>query len=142
MTKEELRQHREDIHGLRLEIYQIIESTNVMRSSAMRTTTKITDEPKGSGQIQDSMAEIIARVVDKEQQVQRLVMIQDKAIQEVEQDISGMAPRERAIFRCYYIECLPWERVATLMNYSVSWILKIHGEELEKRIVKSSKREL
>jgi len=133
MTKDQLRKHREDIHGLRLEMYQIQENIRVMESRAMRATTVITDEPKGGSQIHDSMAEIASRVCDKEREIQRLIIIQDDVIREVETAIAILPPLERAIFRTYYVECVrTWAKVAALHNYSEDYIWHLHGAGLER----------
>lgn len=133
MTKEELRQHRREIHDLRTEIYQIIEAKLVMESRAMRTTTRITDEPRGGNTIHDSMAELAVRAADKDVEIARLYVMQDDYAREVEAEITRLDKSiERLVMRSYYIECLPWETVAKLANYCERRVYEIHGEALAK----------
>lgn len=138
MTKEELRQHRRTIHALRLEIYQLENSNSVRRSRAMRVTTTITDEPRGGSIIHDTMAEMVAVIADKDGDIVRLSMLVEEIAKEVEAAIWDMTPRERMIFRCFYIECLTWGQVISLSNYSERQVFRIHGEALKKMAVKCS----
>lgn len=139
MTKEELRQHRREIHAMRIEIYQIIEAKMVMESRAMRTTTCITDEPHGGNTIHDSMAELAVRAADKDIEIARLSLIQDDYAQEVEKEIARLDKSiERFVLRAYYIECMTWSQVAKVTNYSEQHLYRIHGEALTKMRVNES----
>ena len=99
----------------------------------MRTTTVISDEPRCGDQVHDAMAEISARTVDMECEVQHISLLQDDIVREVEDAISILKPLERVVFRAYYIECVrTWGRVAQLLNYSQDHINRIHGQGLER----------
>lgn len=131
MTKEQLRQYRREIHGLRDEIYQLEQSNKVRRSRATRTTTTMTDEPRGSSNIRDPIADLIAVIADVDTEIVRLSLLIEGLASEVEVAIRCMTPRERMIFRCFYIECQTWTNVGRLNNYSRSYVLDLHGKALK-----------
>lgn len=132
MTRETLDQCREDIQGIRLLIYAEVENTLVMRSRAERTTTVMSDEPRGGIQVYDSMGEIASRLADKNTEIDRLVLQQDDIARDVRKAIAALPPREQAIMISYYIECLTWERVSMLLNYSERRLYQIRDECLER----------
>ena len=132
MTKEQLRQCRREIRGLRDEIYQLEQSNKLRLSRATRTTTTMTDEPRGASNVRDPIAEFIVVIADVDVEIVRLSMLVESFAREVEEAIWCMTPLERMIFRCFYIECQTWTNVARLNNYSRSYVLAVHGEALKK----------
>ena len=132
MTKDQLRQCRREIRGLRDEIYQLEQSNKVRRSRATRTTTTMTDELRGANNIHDPIAEYVAIIADKDVQIVQLSVLLDSIANEVECAIRGLPSLERLIIRYYYIECLTWDTVARLNNFSVRYVQSRHGNALKK----------
>jgi RNA polymerase sigma factor (sigma-70 family) len=132
MTKDALERAREEIHGIRLLIYAEIENTKMMRSRAERTTTQMSDEPRGGNQIHDSMGEIASRLADKDDEINRLVIQQDNLADEIRKAISILSHKEQAVLISYYIECMTWENVARILNYSERRVYQILDESLER----------
>lgn len=131
MTKEQLRQHRRMIHELRLEMRQLIDANDEMRARATRCTPRYSTEPAGGGHVHDPIAEMVARVADKDREIAWLDLQRDQLAGEIEAAIRCLTPLERGIMRAYYIECMEWGRVAMVWNYSEATIYKIHGRALQ-----------
>jgi len=109
----------------------------------MRTTTTMTDEPRGGSQIHDSMAEMVSVIADKDMDIVRLSVDIETIANRIEAAIAPLRTIERYVIRCYYIECIPWDKVARLSNYSMARIFEIHGEALKSMAEKDqSKMEL
>lgn len=131
MTKEQLRQHRRDIQDIRIEMRQLINITNEMRDRATRVTASYSNEPRGGGLTHDPIAEVVARVADKDAGIAMLGLQLDVMADEIERAIRPLAPVSRYVFRAYYVEGMTWEQVAEVSNYSLRQVHKIHGKGLE-----------
>jgi DNA-directed RNA polymerase specialized sigma subunit len=138
MTKDQLRQYRREIHALRLEIYRLEDANEVRRARATRVTTTMTDEPKGGSTVHDAMAEMVTVIADKDSEIIRLSVMIERIANDVEGSMSELSSIERVVMRCYYIECLQWDGVIGLLNYSNRQVFRIHGEALKKMAVKCS----
>ena len=92
----------------------------------------MTDEPRGASNIHDPIAEYVAIIADKDVQIVQLSVLLDSVASEVEFAIGGLPSLERLIMRCYYVECLPWDNVARLLNFSIRYVQRRHGNALKR----------
>lgn len=113
------------------EIERKLEEVARLRSKLTRVTEVFTAEPKGGGSIYGKTEEILAKIVDLENEIDvdidRLVAIRDgikTIIEAVEDD------RERLLLQYRYLDGKTFEKIAVEMNYSWRQIHRLHSQAL------------
>lgn len=138
MTKEALRKHRKMIQDLRTETRQLIDAAEELRSRATRTTPSYSADPGGSGgACNDPFSGIIARLEEKDREIARLDLLRENIVSEIESAIKPLESPERFVIRAYYIECMEWDKVTRISNYSRSMVFKFHSDAIEKMNVRT-----
>jgi len=142
MNKEELHWYRENISAMKREIYRLIERAEHLESMAMKTTTTMSDMPRGGGTSSDRMADAVILRADTSAEIDRKSVIMYGLQQRVEKAIECLDPRVRTIFVAYYSEAIPTlEQVAELCHYSKRHTERLHGYGL-RVIQKASTRNM
>jgi DNA-directed RNA polymerase specialized sigma subunit len=102
-----------------------------LRSKLTRVTQVLTAEPRGGGTIYGKTEEILAKIVDLENEIDtdidRLISIRDNiktVIEAVEDD------RERLLLQYRYLDGKTFEWIAAEMNYSWRQIHRLHSQAL------------
>lgn len=113
------------------EIDRKLEEVSRLRSKLTRVTQVLTAEPRGGGTIYGKTEEIIAKIVDLENEIDadidRLISIRDNikaVIEAVEND------RERLLLQYRYLDGWTFEKIAVEMNYSWRQIHRLHSKAL------------
>ena len=113
------------------EIERKLEEVSRLRSKLTRVTEVFTAEPRGGGSIYGKTEEILAKIVDLENEidtdVDRLVTIRDgikTIIEAVEDD------RERLLLQYRYLDGRTFEEIAVQMHYSWRQIHRLHSRAL------------
>lgn len=128
MTKDELHWYRENILAMKREIYRLIERAEHLESMAMKTTTTISDMPRGGSTSSDRMADAVILQADTTAEIDRKTLILYGLQQRVENAIECLDPRVRTVFIAYYSEAIPTlEQVAKLCHYSKRHTERLHG---------------
>ena len=128
MTREDLKDYKHNQEWIRGRLEYIEE----YKTSIINITSVISDMPRGSKEVQDSMAEKVATLLDnveellariiKEQERQKLILEQ---LDEVEQPYKLILEKE-------YIQGKSLVTVASEMNYTYEYIRKANGTALKK----------
>ena len=113
------------------EIERKLEEVARLRSKLTRVTEVYSTEPRGGGTIYGKTEEILAKIVDLENEIDadidRLVAIRDgikTIIEAVEDD------RERLLLQYRYLDGKTFEKIAVEMNYSWRQIHRLHSKAL------------
>ena len=113
------------------EIDRKLKEVGRLRSKLTRITQVLTAEPRGGGTIYGKTEEILAKIVDLENEIDadidRLVAIRDgikTIIEAVEDD------RERLLLQYRYLDGRTFEEIAVQMNYSWRQIHRLHSQAL------------
>ena len=113
------------------EIERKLEEVARLRSKLTRVTEVYSTEPRGGGTIYGKTEEILAKIVDLENEIDadidRLVAIRDgikTIIEAVEDD------RERLLLQYRYLDGKTFEKIAVEMNYSWRQIHRLHSQAL------------
>ena len=94
-------------------------------------TSKLSQEPKGQGVAADMIGANIARLESYlDMYIKRCEDLRD-AIWEIEKTIDRLAPRERTLIRCKYIEGMEWEDIGKKLKCSPRQAKRLHGGILE-----------
>ena len=102
-----------------------------LRSKLTRVTQVLTAEPRGGGTIYGKTEEILAKIVDLENEIDadidRLISIREniKAVIEAVED-----DRERLLLQYRYLDGWTFEKIAVEMNYSWRQIHRLHSQAL------------
>lgn len=123
---------------LKVEVDELEEEVERLKSLAERSTTQLSHLPKAKEkEIKDQMAEITVKICDltNEKTVKICKMLNiaeqiEKAIETVEN------PLLRAILEKRYIACKRWERIAVELHYSWKQIHRLHKKALQKIEIK------
>ena len=103
------------------------------RSKLEKVTAVYSSEPKGGGSIYGKTADIMAKIVDLEadinQDIDQLVNIRDgiKTVIEAVKD-----DRERVLLQYRYLDGRTFEWIACEMNYNYRWIKRLHSRAVNK----------
>ena len=113
------------------EIERKLEEVARLRSKLTRVTEVFTAEPRGGGSIYGKTEEILAKIVDLENEIDadidRLVAIRDgikTIIEAVEDD------REKLLLQYRYLDGRTFEEIAVQMHYSWRQIHRLHSRAL------------
>lgn len=128
MDRKDLKNYRSNQEWIQSQMEYIEEQ----KERVNKLTATLSDMPTGSREVQDGMAEKLARLMDcfnnllenivKEQQEQKRIL---EKLNEVEQPY-------RLLLYKMYVEGKSLVKVADEMNYSYEWTRHIHGIALNK----------
>lgn len=131
VTNRDKIKHLKRYISLDREIDRKLEEVSRLRSKLTRITQVLTTEPRGGGTIYGKTEEILAKIVDLENEIDadidQLVAIRDEikaVIESVEDD------RERLLLQYRYLDGKTFEWIAVEMNYSWRQIHRLHSQAL------------
>ena len=130
MTKErlraykDLRQERDQLAKMLGDIEAVMYGPRASRMDGM---------PRGgSGGTGGPTEALATRHIEVEQRYREKVAELTALLDEIEQAIEALDPRERTLIRLHYIEGRIWEEVCIEMSYSWMQVHRIHAKALEK----------
>lgn len=128
MTREDLKDYKHNQEWIKGRLEYIEE----YKTSITNITSVISDMPKRSKEIQDSMAEKIATLIDNvDELLARIVKEQEKQKQILEQ-LDKVEQPYKLILEKMYIQGKSLVVVASEMKYDYKYICKQHGIALNK----------
>ena len=126
-TKDFLRQYINANKSINAKLDQI----SKLRALATKSTTILSDD-KVSGSISnDKIADIVAKIVDMERQVDdEIDALQDikDSVMDAIREVNDM--RLQNLLERRYINDQKWEQIAFEMGYDIRWIYRMHGQAL------------
>ena len=127
-TKEFLNQAYRIDQRINSKLEQIIS----LHALATKATSSLSDMPVSKTESQSKMAEIIAKIVDLEAEINRDI---EKLI-EIKQNIVSTIkkvqnPELQTLLELRYLCFRTWEQVALEMDYSIQHIFRIHDKALK-----------
>lgn len=128
MTKKQLQEHfwlRQNIKKLEEKLLEL--ETEAKRVTAVYSKTK----SSGKGSSKDRMGDIVAKIVDIQEQINELTVQAYEKMIEIEKAILALPNRERYLIRLRYIEGLSWYEIMAEMHYSWRQVHYIHSEALK-----------
>ena len=128
MTREDLKIYRNNQEWIK-ERFEYIET---LRTSIEKITTTLSDMPKGSRKIQDSMAEKIVQLEDSISELMERVLQADNKQKEILSQLDKVEQPYKLILDKVYIQGKTLVTVASEMNYSYVHMCREHGTALNK----------
>ena len=128
MTREDLRVYKNNQEWIN-ERFDYIEE---LRATIEKITTVLSDMPKGSRKVQDSMAEKVAQLQDSLGELMDRVVEADKKQKEILNQLDKVEQPYRLILDKVYIQGKSLVTVASEMNYNYKHICHKHGIALDK----------
>lgn len=125
MTKKQLQEY----YWLKKNIKKLEEKLLELETEAKRVTT-IYSKTKSRSPSKDRMGEIVAKIVDVQDQINELTVKAYEQAMAIENAILALPNRERYLIRLRYIECLSWYEIMDEMHYSWKQVHRIHAEAL------------
>jgi len=108
-----------------------LEQVQSLRELSVKASATLTDMPRSSTRNVQRMEDIIANMVDIETEINNDIDDLISTKQEVMSIIKGVAkPEHQSLLELRYMCFKSWEQIACELNYSVSWVLKVHHKAL------------
>lgn len=124
------KQYLRKIRDLDKEISATLDQIEILHSQVTKTTSVMSDTPKGQGE-QDQLGTSIAKIVDLKKdfgvKLNHFVGLKAKAVIQID---SLEDNRHKLVLTHYYLNQKTWEETAVAMNYSYRRILDLHGQAL------------
>lgn len=110
-----------------------LEQISALRETATKATSVMNDTPVSHSRNVQSMQETIAKIVDMEHELDREIDALVDLKREITQIIKSVPSFEyKTILELRYLTFKSWSEIATLMNYDVRYVYKMHGRALKK----------
>lgn len=126
MTKQQLQEY----YWLRKNIKKLEEKLLELDSEAKRVTVSYS-AAKSRGTSNDKMANIISKIIEVQNQINKLTVQAYEQAMAIEKAILALPNRERYLIRLRYIEGLSWYEIMAEMHYSWKQVHRIHSEALK-----------
>lgn len=127
--------NREDLKNYRYTqdwIKGRLETIEELRTQIEKTTTFLSDLPKGSNKVNDGMAEKIAILQDNIEELMNKIIEVDKAQKEIINQLDRVEQPYKLILDKCYLQGKTLVTVASELNYSYVHICREHGVALNK----------
>ena len=128
MTREDLKEYRYNQQWIRGRLEYIEE----YKSSITNTSVILSDMPKGSKKVQDSIAEKIANLYESIDQLLEKVNEQNKKQAEILNQLDKVEQPYKLVLEKAYIQGKTLVTVASEMNYNYEYMRRINGIALKK----------
>ena len=102
------------------------------RTDIEKITTTLSDMPKGSNQVEDKMAEKIAKLLDMVDELAEKIIEKVEKQKKILEQLDKVEMPYRLILDKVYIQGKPLVTVASEMNYSYRDLCRKHGIALNK----------
>ena len=109
-----------------------LEQISSMRDLATKATSIINDMPGSATHDPHSMQEVIAKIIDDEEEVNAAIdrLVDLKA--EIMRVIKAVAsPEHQTLLELRYLCFKPWKVIADRMGYNVRHVYRLHDEAVE-----------
>ena len=128
MTREDLKSYKFNQEWIKDRLEYIEE----LKSMVTNITTVLSDMPKGSRKVEDSMAEKLATLIDSVDDVLFRVTIEDNKQKEILEQLEKVEQPYRLILEKAYIQGKSLVTVASEMKYDYKHMCKMNGIALNK----------
>lgn len=102
-----------------------------VREEAVKTTSILSDMPKGSNPVKDRIAEYIAKIDEMQQENYKLLLDLEQKKNDIETIINKMEQPYKNILYFRYINGKSLTEVATIIGHEYKWSCVLHGKALE-----------
>lgn len=126
MTKQDLQQ----LYWTKKNIKQLEDRLLELETEATRVTTQLTKDPKGPRQLEDKQSELVIRIIEVQDEINRQLETAYEHMAKIEKVIENLPAREAYLIRLRYLELKRWEEICVEMNYSWKHIHRIHSDAL------------
>lgn len=125
------KEYLEQAHSMDLQIKSKIAQLRSIQSLSQKVTQVLTDMPKAQ-MLSSSLEDSVGKVVDLEREIREEITQLGKIRHDIEQKVALVKPSEvRSVLELRYLAFMDWEEVATNMNYSRRWVLRLHSKGLK-----------
>lgn len=128
MTREDLKEYKYNQEWIKGRLEYIEE----YRTSITNITSVISDMPKGSREVQDSMAEKVAILLDNVDELLNKIIREQEKQKKILEQLNKVEQPYRLILEKGYIQGKTLVTVASEMNYTYEYIRKANGIALKK----------
>lgn len=128
MTREDLKDYKYNQEWIKGRLEYIEE----YRSTLDKITTTLSDMPKGSRAIEDSMAEKLAILLDNIDEIMRVVLKASEKQKRILEQLDKVEQPYKLVLEKVYIQGKSLVTVASEMKYDYKYMCKIHGIALNK----------
>lgn len=109
--------------------FEYIES---YKASITKTTTILSDMPKGSKEVQDTMAEKLSKLMDNIDSLLNRINEENEKQKQILEQLERVEQPYKLILEKVYIQGKTLVTVASEMGYDYKYMCKMHGIALEK----------
>ena len=102
------------------------------KASITKTTTILSDMPKGSKEVQDTMAEKLSKLMDNIDSLLNRINEENKKQRQILKQLERVEQPYKLILEKVYIQGNTLVTVASEMGYDYKYMCKMHGIALEK----------
>ncbi len=128
MTREDLKNYKNDQEWIKGRLEYIEE----YKATITKITTTLSDMPKGSKRVEDSIAEKIAILLDNIDEIMELVLEENEKQKQILKQLDKVEQPYKLILEKVYIQGKSLVTVASELNYSYVHICREHGTALNK----------
>lgn len=128
MTREDLKDYKYNQEWIKGRLEYIEE----YRSTLEKITTTLSDMPKGNREVEDSMAEKIATLLDNIDEIMKVVLKESEKQKRILEQLDKVEQPYKLILEKVYIQGKSLVTVASELNYSYVHICREHGTALNK----------
>jgi len=137
MTNQEKKQYLRRYQTINADINQMCEELSEWRTKATKITPTISDMPKSDGG-ENRLQGAVDHIVEIESKINARIDELVQAREEVMQVIEAVDdPKLRLILKHRYINGGKWEQIAVDLGYDYRWLLRLHGQALNKLTIES-----
>lgn len=128
MTREDLKDYKHN----QMWIQDRLEYIEEYKTSITNITATLSDMPKGSRRVEDSIAEKIAILLDNINDILKKVVEQEEKQKEILNQLNKVEQPYRLVLEKYYIQGKKLVTVASEMNYNYEYTKKVNQIALKK----------
>ena len=127
-----VRDYLSQAHRIDKRINSKLEQVQSLRELATKATATLSDTPVGSGRNTQSMSEIIAKMIDLENEINadidRLVDLKREIVQLIKRVTD---PEHQTLLELRYLCFKPWEQIAVALGYSIQHTYRLHDAAIK-----------
>jgi len=128
MTREDLKNYKYTQEWLKDRIEHIEE----YKTSITNITSVLSDMPKGSNQVEDTIAEKIAILLDDVNDILKVIVKEEKKQKQIIEQLDKIEQPYKLILEKVYIQGKTLVTTASEMNYDYKYICKMNGIALNR----------
>lgn len=128
MTRDDLKEYKYNQEWIKGRLEYIEE----YRTSITNITSILSDMPKGSREVQDSMAEKVAILLDNVNELMAKIVKEQEKQRKILEQLDKVPQPYKLILEKMYIQGKSLVVVASEMNYTYKYVINMHGTALNK----------